>query len=220
MHASRQNHDGASTCVQLPTKAVRRPLPPVPTAEGANTGDLDNITRRISGLPFASTSVREKPGRAGELDHRHQVTPHRFRVVKPSLPTLEKAMSVALFFEQFYHALLKPPKLAKEGLTKGAVAAHPGNYLLSRARRMAMLERELASPEMTEEERERIREEWRKDETNVLRERRRKVGVQSFEIGRVIGHGAFGVVRICRELDGGRLCAMKQVRVVRCSPSR
>jgi serine/threonine protein kinase len=30
-------------------------------------------------------------------------------------------------------------------------------------------------------------------------------------MGRVIGHGAFGVVRIAREKEGGRLVAMKQV---------
>ena len=198
-----------------PLMTVKRPLPPIPTVDNSQaTGqcqELEAIAREITGLPFTSKSVREKVESPHETTVVRKSPQQRFRVVKPSLPTLEKAMSVALFFEQFYHALLKTPKHANEGLAGGAVAAHPGNYLLSRARRLALLERQLASPAIADEEKDRMREDWRRDETNVLRERRRKVGVQSFEIGRVIGHGAFGVVRICRELDGGRLCAMKQV---------
>jgi serine/threonine protein kinase len=46
----------------------------------------------------------------------------------------------------------------------------------------------------------------------MLRERRRKVDVKGFEMGRVIGHGAFGVVRIAREYQSGRLVAIKQLR--------
>ncbi|KAK4684758.1 hypothetical protein P7C73_g5406, partial [Tremellales sp. Uapishka_1] len=127
-----------------------------------------------------------------------------FRIVKPSLETLEKAMSVALFFESFYHSLTRPPS-----------AQHPGNYVLSRARRLAHLEASFELPEnraMSSEQKELKREELKREENRALRERRRKVDVKAFEVGRVIGHGAFGVVRIARERTGGRLVAMKQLR--------
>jgi hypothetical protein len=129
-----------------------------------------------------------------------------FRIIEPSLPTLEKAMSIALFFEQYYHALLKPATASKP--------AHPGNYLLNRARRLANLETEFAQPEnrfMSEAEKEERRDGMVREENRILRERRRRVGAQAFEMGRVIGHGAFGVVRIARERQTGRLVAMKQV---------
>ena len=124
------------------------------------------------------------------------------------LPTLEKAMSVALFFEQYYHALLKPPTKAQSN------AAHPGNYVLNRARRLASLEATFHLPEnrfMSEGEKDSRREELMQEENRMLRDRRRKVDVKAFELGRVIGHGAFGVVRIGRERQTGRLVAMKQV---------
>lgn len=137
-----------------------------------------------------------------------------FRVVKPSLETLEKAMSIALFFEQYYHALLKPA--ARVRTSKPAAAPiHPGNYVLNRARRLAQLEQSFLLPEnrfMSEGEKESQREELIRDENVMLRERRRKVDVKGFEMGRVIGHGAFGVVRIAREYQSGRLVAIKQLR--------
>ncbi|OCF34459.1 AGC/NDR/NDR protein kinase [Kwoniella heveanensis BCC8398] len=141
-------------------------------------------------------------------------TPLPFRVIKPSLPTLEKAMSVALFFEQYYHALLRPPAIHPGASTPGK-PVHPGNYVLNRARRLAALEATFALPEnrcMSEAEKESRRDELAKEENRILRERRKKVDVKGFELGRVIGHGAFGVVRIARERESGRLVAMKQLR--------
>jgi hypothetical protein len=120
-------------------------------------------------------------------------------------------MSVALFFEQYYHALLAPPTEAF-GVHAGAnVHAH----VVARARRLANLEAELALPGnryMSPAEKEARREELSREENRMLRERRRKVDVRAFEMGRVIGHGAFGVVHIAREKRSGRLVAMKQLR--------
>jgi len=67
---------------------------------------------------------------------------------------------------------------------------------------------------MSEFEKEEKREELLREENRVLRETRRKVDVKGFEMGRVIGHGAFGVVRIARERQSGRLVAMKQVSFI------
>ena len=65
---------------------------------------------------------------------------------------------------------------------------------------------------MSEAERQFRRDELVKEENRMLRDKRGRVDARSFEMGRVIGHGAFGVVRIAREKEGGRLVAMKQVR--------
>jgi len=124
-----------------------------------------------------------------------------FRIIKPSLPTLEKATSVALYFEAFYTTLLRPPTSSD-------------NYLLNRSKRQSLLEEsfnQLENRFMSEGERQFRRDELVKEENRLLRERRRRVDAKAFEMGRVIGHGAFGVVRIAREKEGGRLVAMKQV---------
>ncbi|WWC72355.1 uncharacterized protein I206_106317 [Kwoniella pini CBS 10737] len=144
-----------------------------------------------------------------------------FRIIKPSLETLEKSMSIALFFEQYYHSLLKSPPIHINGYTPTNGSnevnkpSHPGNYVLNRARRLANLESTFNLPEnkyMSEDEKELRRDELIKEENRILRERRKKVDVKGFELGRVIGHGAFGVVRIAREKESGRLVAMKQLR--------
>ncbi|EIW69747.1 hypothetical protein TREMEDRAFT_30295, partial [Tremella mesenterica DSM 1558] len=89
------------------------------------------------------------------------------------------------------------------------------NYVLTRARRLQQLEDSFLIPEnrfMSEGEKERQRQELILEESRLLREKRAKVDVKAFEMGRVIGHGAFGVVRIARERRSGRLVAMKQLR--------
>ncbi|WWC65471.1 uncharacterized protein I303_108089 [Kwoniella dejecticola CBS 10117] len=144
-----------------------------------------------------------------------------FRIIKPSLETLEKSMSIALFFEQYYHSLLKPPAIHINGYTPTTSSnevtkpVHPGNYVLNRARRLANLESTFNLPEnryMSEDEKDARRDELVREENRILRERRKRVDVKGFELGRVIGHGAFGVVRIAREKESGRLVAMKQLR--------
>jgi hypothetical protein len=125
------------------------------------------------------------------------------RLVTPSLPTLEKATSVAIYFETLYHALLKPPKSLD--------AAHPNNYILNRRRREIALEQEMAKRHCSEEEKNILRAKWREEETAALRERRKRVGSLSFVKLKVIGHGAFGVVSLVREKETGNLYAMKEV---------
>ncbi|WVQ95741.1 hypothetical protein IAU59_002840 [Kwoniella sp. CBS 9459] len=191
-------------------------------------------TAEVNGKPPSVDDKMDSPGESAEVllsqapptpsspprvkkDSRpsaKEFTPLPFRVIKPSLPTLEKAMSVALFFEQYYHALLKPPAIHPGANTPGK-PVHPGNYVLNRARRLAALEATFALPEnrfMSEAEKESRRDELAKEENRILRDRRKKVDVKGFELGRVIGHGAFGVVRIARERESGRLVAMKQLR--------
>lgn len=65
---------------------------------------------------------------------------------------------------------------------------------------------------MGEGQRAVVRERWRKNETEYLRERRARVDVSSFVKLKTIGHGAFGVVSLVREKGTGQLYAMKQLR--------
>jgi hypothetical protein len=103
------------------------------------------------------------------------------RIVQPSLPTLEKAASTAIFFETLYHALLKPPPTLQ--------AAHPDNYICARERRRLALEDEMAKRRLSGTAREALRQRWIQAETNNLREKRRRVGLNSFARLKVIGHG-------------------------------
>lgn len=105
----------------------------------------------------------------------------RAQIVHPSLSTLEKAASIAIFFETLYHALLKPPPSLQ--------AAHPDNYTCARERRRLALEDEMEQRGLAEIERQKLRQRWVEAETNNLRERRRRVGLNSFAKMKVIGHG-------------------------------
>lgn len=173
-------------------------------------GGDHKLPRKPPPLSPASEAVRERESSLvmQEVDHVDMVVPI-FRVIHPSLPTLEKAMSVALYFESFYSALLHPPPPLKRNTDS--------RPLLSRDQRLAYLEQSFAAPEnqwMSEGEKDARRDDFAQAEHERLRQKRKKVDVRSFEMGRVIGHGAFGVVRIGREKEGERLVAVKQLRKV------
>jgi protein-serine/threonine kinase len=120
------------------------------------------------------------------------IQPPRPRMITPSLPTLEKAVSARIYFENLYFPVLRqqPPR---------------------EKRRLAM-EREMEQLGMSEVQRVVVRERWRKNETEYLRERRARVDVNSFVKLKTIGHGAFGVVSLVKEKGTGQLYAMKQLR--------
>ena len=57
-----------------------------------------------------------------------------------------------------------------------------------------MLERKLADADVSEEEQNRIMKDLEKKETEYMRLRRHKMGVDDFELLTIIGRGAFGEV--------------------------
>ena len=198
------------------------PFPPVKREDPRPTDKEEEVsTSPVS--PPRKIQIKRKPAPSPNMSPPMSNEKLPFRVIKPSLTTLEKATSVALYFESFYHSLLRPPITSAAGFavapSKASSASAGGgfageNYLLNRARRLADLEECFNKPEnrfMSEGEKRFRREELIKDENRILRERRKKVDAKAFEMGRVIGHGAFGVVRIAREKQSGRLVAMKQV---------
>lgn len=103
------------------------------------------------------------------------------RSIVPSLPTLEKATSTAVYFETLYWAILKPPKSLE--------SAHHQNYMLSRERRRLALEEEMSRQRLGAAAKERARARWREEETWDLRQRRQKVNAKSFKKLKRIGHG-------------------------------
>lgn len=111
---------------------------------------------------------------------------------KPSLETVEKSVATKIYLENHYYAILKRPR--------------------DRDQRRAALERELASANMSDAQRRKIRAAWTLSETEHLRDLRNKVSVNSFQKIKTIGHGAFGVVSLVKEQGSGEVYAMKQLR--------
>lgn len=136
------------------------------------------------------------------------------RVITPSLATLEKAVSARIYFENLYFPLFRHPN--------------------SREERKRAMEKDMATMQLTHEQKESLRARWRQNETEYLRERRQKVDATAFVKLKTIGHGwlniyllyeanifdpsvlisgAFGVVSLVRERSSGNLYAMKQARI-------
>ncbi|KAG2146052.1 kinase-like domain-containing protein [Suillus bovinus] len=114
------------------------------------------------------------------------------RPITPSLATLEKAVSARIYFENLYFPLLRQTP--------------------SREQRRIAMEKDMVIMQLNEDQKEALRAQWRLNETEYLRERRRKVDATAFIKLKTIGHGAFGVVSLVKERATGQLFAMKQLR--------
>ncbi|CAL9098994.1 uncharacterized protein LOC135638811 isoform X1 [Musa acuminata AAA Group] len=117
----------------------------------------------------------------------------------------------------------KPPiDEAPSNITKQKVAAakqyienHYKSQMKSledRKERRWILERKLADAEVSEEEQNNLLKNLEKKETEYMRLQRHKMGVDDFELLTIIGRGAFGEVRICKEKTTGHVYAMKKLK--------
>ncbi|KAI5397488.1 uncharacterized protein LOC127091869 [Lathyrus oleraceus] len=84
--------------------------------------------------------------------------------------------------------------------------------LQERKERRNMLEKKLADAEVTEEEQNNLLKYLEKKETEIMRLQRHKMGADDFEPMTMIGKGAFGEVRVCREKATGHVYAMKKLK--------
>ncbi|KAJ6719411.1 SERINE/THREONINE-PROTEIN KINASE [Salix purpurea] len=75
-----------------------------------------------------------------------------------------------------------------------------------------VLEKKLADAEVSEEEQNNLLKYLEKKETEYMRLQRHKMGADDFEPLTMIGKGAFGEVRICREKSTGHVYAMKKLK--------
>ncbi|XP_021902894.1 serine/threonine-protein kinase tricorner-like isoform X1 [Carica papaya] len=84
--------------------------------------------------------------------------------------------------------------------------------LQERKERRNMLEKKLADAEVSEEEQSNLLKRLEKKETEYMRLQRHKMGADDFEPLTMIGKGAFGEVRVCREKATGHVYAMKKLK--------
>jgi protein-serine/threonine kinase len=103
------------------------------------------------------------------IDAIQPIAPAQPRKITPSLPTLEKAVSARIYFENLYFPLLRQQP--------------------SREQRRLAMEKEMAQLGMSESQKNALRIRWRQNETDYLRERRAKVDVNAFVKLKTIGHG-------------------------------
>ncbi|CAH2051148.1 unnamed protein product, partial [Thlaspi arvense] len=84
--------------------------------------------------------------------------------------------------------------------------------LQERKERRSMLEQKLADADVSEEDQNNLLKFLEKKETEYMRLQRHKLGVADFDLLTMIGKGAFGEVRVCREKTTGQVYAMKKLK--------
>ncbi|XVF72028.1 hypothetical protein PTKIN_Ptkin12aG0088400 [Pterospermum kingtungense] len=84
--------------------------------------------------------------------------------------------------------------------------------LQERKERRTILEKKLADADVSEEDQSNLLKFLEKKETEYMRLQRHKMGADDFELLTMIGKGAFGEVRVCREKTTGQVYAMKKLK--------
>ncbi|RWR82339.1 serine/threonine-protein kinase tricorner-like protein [Cinnamomum micranthum f. kanehirae] len=79
-------------------------------------------------------------------------------------------------------------------------------------RRRSILEKKLADGDVSEEDQNNLLKFLEKEEKEYMQLQRHKMGVDDFELLTMIGRGAFGEVRVCREKTTGTVYAMKKLK--------
>ncbi|XP_066903933.1 serine/threonine-protein kinase tricornered isoform X2 [Halyomorpha halys] len=106
--------------------------------------------------------------------------------------TLDKATKAKVTLENYYSNL---------------IAQH-----MERKQRLAKLEESLKEEGLSESQKQEKRNQHAQKETEFLRLKRSRLGVEDFEPLKVIGRGAFGEVRLVQKKDTGHVYAMKILR--------
>ncbi|KAL8170364.1 hypothetical protein V2J09_022168 [Rumex salicifolius] len=84
--------------------------------------------------------------------------------------------------------------------------------LQERKERRSVLEKKLDDADVSKEDQNNLLKFLEKKETEYMRIQRHKMGVEDFELLTIIGKGAFGEVRVCREKSSCHVFAMKKLR--------
>eukprot|EP00850_Spirogloea_muscicola_P025853 SM004562S16321 [mRNA] locus=s4562:38:1022:+ [translate_table: standard] len=84
--------------------------------------------------------------------------------------------------------------------------------LQERRERRDTLERKLVEAAVPAEEQYDLIKDLERKETEYMRLQRHKMGADDFELLTIIGRGAFGEVRLCREKTSGNVYAMKKLK--------
>ncbi|XP_047341487.1 serine/threonine-protein kinase tricornered-like [Impatiens glandulifera] len=106
--------------------------------------------------------------------------------------TMEKVAAAKQFIENHYRAHMKNIQERKE--------------------RRWVLERKLATSDVPKEEQINLIKDLERKETEYMRLKRHKICVDDFELLTIIGRGAYGEVRLCKEKKSGNIYAMKKLK--------
>jgi protein-serine/threonine kinase len=136
-------------------------------------GRTGNSTVRWGGGLNTHPEVLEHEGDALSEDMPIPVVPAARQPITPSLATLEKAVSARIYFENLYFPLLR--------------------HAPSREQRRLAMERDMVEMQLNEKQKDNLRARWRRNETEYLRDKRRKVDASAFIKLKTIGHGIFNM---------------------------
>ncbi|CAO2174903.1 unnamed protein product [Urochloa humidicola] len=106
--------------------------------------------------------------------------------------TMERVAAAKKFIENHYRSQMKNIQERKE--------------------RRFRLERQLASSQVPKEQQIDLIKDLERKETEYMRLKRHKICVDDFELLTIIGRGAFGEVRLCREKTSSNIYAMKKLK--------
>uniref|UniRef100_A0A0A9X946 Serine/threonine-protein kinase tricornered n=1 Tax=Lygus hesperus TaxID=30085 RepID=A0A0A9X946_LYGHE len=145
--------------------------------------------------PFFSSAhekklVEETKGRFGLFEMASAAA--ESGAVRFSGHTLDKATKAKVTLENYYSNLI--------------------HQHMERKQRLAKLEESLKEEGLSETQKQEKRNQHAQKETEFLRLKRSRLGVEDFEPLKVIGRGAFGEVRLVQKKDTGHVYAMKILR--------
>ncbi|KAM7257951.1 hypothetical protein ACFE04_013692 [Oxalis oulophora] len=106
--------------------------------------------------------------------------------------TMERVAAAKQYIENHYKAHMK--------------------HFHERKQRRSVLEKQLASSDVPEEEQINLLKDLEHQETQYIRLKRHKICADDFDLLTIIGRGAFGEVRLCREKKSGTIYAMKKLK--------
>ncbi|KAI6684147.1 hypothetical protein NL676_030060 [Syzygium grande] len=136
-----------------------------------------------------SNTKKKEPGGSGrEVSSVHSVSADE----APSNVTKQRVTAAKQYIENHYKEQMK--------------------NLQERRERRIFLEKKLADADVSVEDQNNLLKYLEKKETEYMRLQRHKMGVDDFELLTMIGKGAFGEVRVCREKTTGQVYAMKKLK--------
>lgn len=172
-----------------------------------------NLQAQQAELAMAEASLQDRPGTTGESVPHTNVSG---AVAPPAAEAPDGKDDDYVYF-----------KRRLDGISKGTIEAATGAKLklehfykiavaqaIERAGRRVELEKRLraAGPAIPDERKERQLSQLGRRESNFLRLRRTRLGLEDFRTVKVIGKGAFGEVRLVQKADTGKIYAMKTLR--------
>ncbi|XP_068231586.1 serine/threonine-protein kinase tricornered isoform X2 [Palaemon carinicauda] len=155
--------------------------------KGSNVKNSQGKAKRVAfkGLHWKSEGCRDSTPGVGRM----AATEGQIRF---SGHTLDKATKAKVTLENYYSNL---------------IAQH-----LERKQRHDKLEETMKEEGLSEDQKQEKRQQHAQKETEFLRLKRSRLGVEDFEALKVIGRGAFGEVRLVQKKDTGHVYAMKILR--------